>query len=91
VDVLLIVHQTEGPDVREVTSFLGKLPDRKTAEGLEAEQKQRAEAARQAAKLKADLNSQAAKTQKLEKEVQTMREELRRQQLRRLNNQLPDK
>jgi hypothetical protein len=91
VDVLLIVHQKEGPDVREVTSFLGKLPDRKTAEELDAEQKQREEAARQAAKMKADLNSQAAKTQKLEKEVQTMHEELLRQQLRRLNNQLPDK
>ena len=91
VDVQLIVHQKDGPDLREVTSFLGKLPDRKTAEELEAEQKQREEAARQAAKLKADINSQAAKTQKLEKEVQTMHEELRRQQLRRLNNQLPDK
>ncbi len=91
VDVLLIVHRKDGPDLREVTSFLGKLPDRKTAEGLEAEQKQREEAAQQAAKMKADLNSQAVKTQKLEKEVQTMREELRRQQLRRLNNQLPDK
>jgi proteasome lid subunit RPN8/RPN11 len=91
VDVLLIVHQKDGPDLREVTSFLGKLPDRKTAEGLEAEQKQREEAAWQAAKMKADLNSQAAKTQKLEKEVQTMHEELRRQQRRRLNNQLPNK
>ena len=44
-----------------------------------------------AAKLKADLNSQAAKTKKLEKDVQSMREEMRKQQLRRLNNQVPDK
>jgi proteasome lid subunit RPN8/RPN11 len=91
VDVLLIVHQKDGPDVREVTSFLGKLPSRKTAEELEAEQQQRDEAAQQAAKMKADLTFQAAKTKKLEKEVQTMREELRQQQQRRLNNQLPDK
>ena len=91
VDVLLIVHQKDGPDVREVTSFLGKLPTRKTVEEQEAEQKQREEAAQQAAKMKADLTFQAAKTKKLEKEVQTMREELRQQQQRRLNNQLPDK
>ena len=47
--------------------------------------------AKQAAKLKADLNSQAAKTKKLEKDVESMREEMRKQQLRRLNNQVPDK
>jgi proteasome lid subunit RPN8/RPN11 len=90
VDVRLIVHQKEGPDVREVTSFLGKLPERKPVEDPEA-QKQREEMTKQAAKLKADLNSQAAKTKKLEKDVQSMREEMRKQQLRRLNNQVPDK
>ncbi len=89
-DVRLIVHQKDGPDLREVTSFLGKLPDRKPAEDPEA-QKQRDEMAQQAAKLKADLNFQAAKTKKLEKDVQSMREEMRKQQLRRLNNQVPDK
>src|SRR5260370_30019086 len=67
VDVRLIVHQKDGPDLREVTSFLGKLPDRKPAEDPEA-QKQRDEMAQQAAKLKADLNFQAAKTKKLEKD-----------------------
>src|SRR5450759_2744317 len=91
VDVLLIVHRKDGPDLREVTSFLGKLPDRKSAEELEAERKQREEMAMQAAKLKADMNSQAAKTKKLENEVESMRKELRQQQRRRLNNQLPDK
>ena len=89
-DVRLIVHQKDGPDLREVTSFLGKLPDRKPVEDPAA-QKQRDEMTKQAAKLKADLNSQAAKTKKLEKDVQSMREEMRRQQLRRLNNQVPDK
>jgi proteasome lid subunit RPN8/RPN11 len=90
VDVRLTVHQKDGPDLREITSFLGKLPERKPAEDPEA-QKQRDEMAKQAAKLKADLNSQAAKTKKLEKDVQSMREEMRKQQLRRLNNQVPDK
>jgi hypothetical protein len=41
--------------------------------------------------MKADLTFQAAKTKKLEQEVETMREELRQQQQRRLNNQIPDK
>jgi predicted RNase H-like nuclease (RuvC/YqgF family) len=91
VDVLLIVHQKGGPDLREVASFLGKLPSRKLAEDTEAQRQQQEEAAKQAAKLKADVSFQAAKTKKLEKEVQSMREEMRQQQLRRLNNQLPDK
>ena len=90
VDVLLIVHQKDGPDLREVTSFLGKLPDRKPPEDPEA-QKKREEMAQQAAKMKADVSVQAAKTKKLEKEVQTMREELRQQRQRRLTNQLPDR
>jgi hypothetical protein len=90
VDVKLIVHRKGGPDLREVTSFLGKLPERKPAENRQA-QKERDELARQAAKLKADLNFQAAKTKKLEKDVKSMRDEMRLQQLRRLKNQVPDK
>jgi len=90
VDVRLIVHQKNGPDLREVTSFLGKLPDRKPAEDPEA-QKQREEMVKQAAKLKADLNFQAAKTRKLEKDVQSLRQEMRQQQQHRLNNQVPGK
>jgi proteasome lid subunit RPN8/RPN11 len=80
VDVKLIVHRKDSPDVREIASFLGKLPERRPEE-----------AEKQAAKLSADMTAQAAKTRKLEKEVQAMREEMRKQQLRRLNNQLPDK
>jgi proteasome lid subunit RPN8/RPN11 len=91
VDVKLIVHRKDGPDLREIASFLGKLPERQPAEEPEAQRKQREQEAEQAAKMKADMSVQAAKTRKLEKEVQSMREEMRRQQLRRLNNQLPDK
>ncbi len=90
VDVKLTVHQKNGPDLREVTSFLGKLPDRKPAEDPEA-QKQREEIVKQAAKLKTDLNFQAEKTRKLEKDIQSMRQEMSQQQQRRLNNQLPEK
>ena len=42
-------------------------------------------------KLKADLAFQAAKTKRLESDVKSMRDEMRRQQLRRLNNQVGDK
>ena len=80
VDVKLIVHQAKGPDFREVTSFLGKLPERKPVE-TPAAQKQREEAAKQAAKLKADLTLQAAKTKKLEKDLKSMRDEMRLQQI----------
>ncbi len=100
VDLKLVIHQKEGPDLRESSSFLGKAPegDRKAKEEAEALKereaeaiKQRDEMAQQAAKMKADLNSQAAKTKKLEKDVQAMREEMRQQQQRRLANQVPDK
>ena len=90
VDVRLIVHQEKGPDLREVTSFLGKLPERQPAE-TPAARKQREDAAKQAAKLKADLTFQAAKTKKLERDLKSMRDEMRLQQLRRLKNQAPDK
>ena len=90
VDVKLIVHQAGGPDFHEVTSFLGKLPERKPAEDPKA-QEQREEMARQAARLKDDLTLQAAKTKKLENDVKSMRDEMRRQQLRRLNNQAGDR
>jgi proteasome lid subunit RPN8/RPN11 len=90
VDVKLIVHRNNGPDIREVTSFLGKLPDRKPTEDPEA-QKQREDMAKEADKMKADLTLQAAKTKKLEKDLQSMREELRQQQQRRMNNQAPGK
>ena len=90
VDVKLIVHQEKGPDLREVTSFLGKLPERQPVE-TPAARKQREDAAKQAAKLKADLTLQAAKTKKLERDLKSMRDQMRLQQLRRLKNQAPDK
>ena len=91
VDVKLIVHRKDGPDLREIASFLGKLPNRQPTEDPQAQRKQSDETAKQAAKLKADMSDQAARTRKLENEVQSMREEMRQQQLRRLNNQVSDK
>ena len=41
-----------------------------------------------ASKLQTDLDRQAARTRKLEKDLQTMREEMRQQQRRRMVNQV---
>jgi hypothetical protein len=97
VDLKLVIHQKQGPDLRESFSFLGKPPaananDAEALKQREAEAiKQRDEMAKQTAKMKADLTSQAAKTKKLEQDMQSMREEMRQQQRRRLANQVPDK
>jgi proteasome lid subunit RPN8/RPN11 len=84
VDVKLILHHPEGRQFRDVTTFLGKLPTPKVAEP------DRDQIAAEAAKLKNDLEDQAARTRKLEQDLKSMRNELRVQQQRRLTNQLPE-
>ena len=87
VDVKLIIRRPEGPELREVTTFLGKLPERKPPPEDAAAKKQREDLAAQAAKLKQDMNWQVVKTKRLEKDLQVMRDELRTQQQRRMANQ----
>jgi proteasome lid subunit RPN8/RPN11 len=87
VDVKLIVRNSEGKEAVEATTYIGKLPDRKPLEESEESKKAREAIAAQAAKLKADLNFQAAKTRKLEKQLQ----ELRQQQQKRMQNQIEGK
>jgi proteasome lid subunit RPN8/RPN11 len=87
VDVKLIVRGPDGTEVSEVTTYVGKLPERKPSPEEEAAKKQRDELAAQTAKMKADLNSQAARTRKLERQL----EELRRQQQKRMQNQVEGK
>ena len=96
VDLKLVIHRKSGAELRESTSFLGEPPDRKAKEEAAALKEREAEAvrqrdelAKQTTKMKADLNWQAAKTKKLEKEMQAIREEMRLQQQRRLANQAP--
>jgi proteasome lid subunit RPN8/RPN11 len=91
VEVKLIVHLPHGPDVRDVTTFLGKLPERKPAPEDPEIRKQRDELAREAAKLKSDLEAQAVRTRKLEKSLTTVQKTLLEQQLQRLRNQAPPK
>jgi proteasome lid subunit RPN8/RPN11 len=91
VDVKLIVRQPEGAQVREATSFLGKLPERQPVVVDPEIAKQRDELAEQAAKLKRELNSQAARTKKLEKALlDSVRREVQSERRRRLANQVPD-
>jgi len=87
VDVRLSVRRAGEPELHEVTTFLGKLPDRKPPAEDEVARKQREQLAADAAKLKTDLNWQMLKTKKLEKDLQTVRDELRKQQQKRLLNQ----
>ena len=74
VDVKLIVRRSDGQEVREATTFLGKLPERKVPAEDDAARRQRD-----------DLTE---RTRKLEKDLQTMREEMRQQQRRRMMNQV---
>jgi proteasome lid subunit RPN8/RPN11 len=94
VDVKLIVHGPDGQESREVTTFLGKLPDRKpnaapapVPSASDSSRKERDALAAQVAKLKLDLNWETVKNKKLEKDLQSARDELRQQQQRRMANQ----
>jgi proteasome lid subunit RPN8/RPN11 len=91
VEVKLIVHLPSGQDVRGVTTFLGRLPERKPAAEDPDIRKQRDELARQSEKLKSDLEAQAARTKKLEKSLSDVKKTLLEQQLQRLRNQAPPK
>ena len=89
VDVKLILNQPDGRQVRDVTTYMGPLPVRQPAAEDPAAVKQRQEMAAQASKMKADLDREAERTRKLEKDLQSMREELQQQQQRRMANQVP--
>jgi hypothetical protein len=81
VDVRLSLELGEGGRVQEVATFFGKLPDQPAAipEGDEAE------------KLRADLKAQTERARKLERSVEDMRKQIKRdQQRRRLENQATD-
>ncbi|MGD0868901.1 MAG: Mov34/MPN/PAD-1 family protein [Bryobacteraceae bacterium] len=79
-----------GDQVKEVASFLGKLPEHKLPPEDPAVRKERDDLRQQAAKLKGDLEFQAAKTRRLEKALNDVKEQLEKESQRRLANQLPD-
>jgi proteasome lid subunit RPN8/RPN11 len=78
VDVKLVVRPAGGKDSAEATTYVGKLPERKPPPETEEAKKQREESAAQAAKMKADLAFQSARTKKLEQKLQTLQEQQKR-------------
>jgi hypothetical protein len=90
VDVALTATETNGQQVRGTASFLGKLPGRKApAEDPEVRKERDAEVQR-ADKLQKDLNSQAAKTRQLERDLKEVRDQLQNEQRRRMVTQSAD-
>ena len=77
VDVTLIASEPAGQMVKEQTSFLGRLPAPKPVEDPQTNKDRDAEAER-ADKLQQDLNVQAAKTRKLEKDLKDMQDQLQK-------------
>lgn len=90
VDVKLTVHPPNGRPVSDSSTFLGKLPERPPATAPvedPAVRQQREAISEETKKLKSDLQRQAARTQRLEHDLKTVQEELRKEQQRRMLNQ----
>jgi len=90
VDVSLELKQPDGRSSREVTMFVGKLPETTPAEDP-AVLAQRDSLAKQVAKMQSDLNAQAARNFKLQKSVDQLTKQLHNQQRSRLLNQATGK
>ena len=84
------VRLSVGDQIKEVASFLGKIPEHKPPPEDPAVRKERDDLRQQAAKLKGDLEFQAAKTRRLEKALNDVKDQLAKESQRRLTNQLPD-
>jgi proteasome lid subunit RPN8/RPN11 len=90
VDVSLGLTQPDGRSSREVTMFVGKLPDSKPAEDP-ALQEERDNLTKQVAKMETDLDAEIARNAKLQKSMDQLSKQLHAQQRSRLLNQAPDK
>jgi proteasome lid subunit RPN8/RPN11 len=87
VDITLSARLPDGRLVREATSFLGRPPDSGLAAGNAELRRTQENLAKQAAKLKSDLNAQTARTRTLEKSMAAVQKQLKDQQARRMLNQ----
>jgi proteasome lid subunit RPN8/RPN11 len=88
VDVSLGLTQPDGRSSREVTMFVGKLPDRTPAVDP-AVQEQHDNLTKQVAKMQTDLDSATARNATLQKSMDQLSKQLRTQQRNRLLNQIP--
>jgi len=86
----LTATEPNGQQVREVTSFLGKLPSQKARAEDPEIRKERDAQTQRADKLQKDLNFQASKTRQLERDLKEVRDQLQIEQRRRLQSQTPD-
>jgi proteasome lid subunit RPN8/RPN11 len=87
VDVALALDQANGKRLRESTTFLGKPPVK--AEDSAELRRQRDDLGRQNMQLQADMKTLAERNRKLERALAASQAELRTQQRRRLENQIP--
>jgi proteasome lid subunit RPN8/RPN11 len=90
VDIKLTVHPPNGRPVSDSTTFLGKLPPHPPATSPAedpAVRQQREAISAETKQLKTDLEREAARTRRLEKDIQSVRDELRKEQQRRMVNQ----
>jgi proteasome lid subunit RPN8/RPN11 len=91
VDVSLQLNQPAGQAVREVTSFIGKLPEAKSAtQEKPAAQPATDGLAKEVTKIKADLDAEIQRNRKIQKSVDFLAKQLHDQQRARLLNQAPD-
>jgi proteasome lid subunit RPN8/RPN11 len=88
VDVSLGLTQPDGRPSREVTMFVGKLPDTKPAVDPAA-QEQQDNLTKQVAKMQTELAAESARNAKLQKSMDQLSKQLRNQQRSRLLNQIP--
>ena len=84
------VRLAVGDQVKETASFLGKLPEHKLPPEDPAVRKERDDLRQEATKLKGDLEFQAAKTRKLERALNDVKDQLAKESQRRMSNQTPD-
>ena len=91
VDVKLAIQLSGGQLAHGAASYLGRPPERKPPPEDPEIRRQRDELAQQAAKLKADLAADVARTKKLEKSLSEVQKVLQDQQRKRLENQSPER
>jgi proteasome lid subunit RPN8/RPN11 len=92
VDVSLILNRPDGQPIRQVTSFIGKLPEPKPASPeISAPQPKQDGLADEVEKIKADLDGEIQRNRKMQKSVDFLAKQLHDQQRARLLNQAPGK
>ncbi len=92
VDVSLSVTEPDGNAIREVTSFLGKLPERAPGkQDAAAPSQKQTQQAGEITQLRADLDEEIDRNRRLKRDVDFISKQLRDQARARLMKQAPDK